>query len=384
MSVVVFQIYLYYFIFHGQQFFIKDMQMAKKNNPWEEDLPPENWETNGTATRKIKVVSPFKVAKMNGSKNDFKIHTKLVLGALLLLWLASGFYQVQPSEQGVVLRFGKYVDTTDAGLHYHWPYPIENVVKVNVTQERSINLGVTDATSQNRYMTNNHSSVALNSFTESHMLTGDENIVDINLTVVWKIKDAKDYLFNVRSPDVTVRVAAQSVLREIVGQSEMQPIITGDRGKVEDETKTELQKLMDDFGSGISIVRVKLQKADPPKQVVDAFNEVQRAKADQERFKNEAEAYRNEVLPKAKGEAVKRLQEAEAYKEAVINKAKGDAERFLSVYNAYKQGKDVTATRLYLETMEEVLSKSSTTVIDPSSKGSNVLPVLPIHSGEKQ
>ena len=211
------------------------------------------------------------------------------------------------------------------------------------------------------------------------MLTGDENIVDINLTVVWKIKDAKDYLFNVRSPDVTVRVAAQSVLREIVGQSEMQPIITGDRGKVEEETKEELQKVLDDFGSGIVIVRVKLQKADPPKQVVDAFNEVQRAKADMERYKNEAEAYRNEVLPKAKGEAVKRIQEAEAYKQAVIDKAKGDAQRFNLVYNAYKQGKKVTAKRLYLETLEDVLSKSDTVIIDPSAKGSNVLPILPLN-----
>ncbi|MBQ7303463.1 MAG: FtsH protease activity modulator HflK, partial [Alphaproteobacteria bacterium] len=150
------------------------------------------------------------------------------------------------------------------------------------------------------------------------------------------------------------------------------------RGKVEEETKEELQKVLDDFGSGIVIVRVKLQKADPPKQVVDAFNEVQRAKADMERYKNEAEAYRNEVLPKAKGEAVKRLQEAEAYKRAVIDKAKGDAERFNLIYNAYKQGKKVTAKRLYLETMEDVLSKSDTVIIDPSAKGSNVLPILPI------
>ncbi len=141
-------------------------------------------------------------------------------------------YQIQPSEQGVVLRFGAYAYTTDAGLHYHLPYPIESVDKVNITQERSITIGETAYS--------NHA----NSFTESHMLTGDENIVDINLTVVWRIKNAKDYLFNMRSPDVTVQVAAQSVLREIVGQSEMQPIITGDRGKVEDETKTELQKFL--------------------------------------------------------------------------------------------------------------------------------------------
>ena len=351
--------------------------MAQKDNPWETDLPPEQWEPVISAP---KTRNKAKIAKFPNIKDNFEFpKIRLILGVLALLWLASGFYQVSPSEQGVVLRFGKYVDTTDAGLHYHLPYPVENVIKVNVTQERSINLGVAEAAQpQNRYY-NNNSSVALNSFTESHMLTGDENIVDINLTVVWKIKDAKDYLFNVRSPDVTVRVAAQSVLREIVGQSEMQPIITGDRGKVEEETKEELQKVLDDFGSGIVIVRVKLQKADPPKQVVDAFNEVQRAKADMERYKNEAEAYRNEVLPKAKGEAVKRIQEAQAYKQAVIDKAKGDAERFNLVYNAYKQGKKVTAKRLYLETLEDVLSKSDTVVIDPSAKGSNVLPILPIN-----
>ena len=351
--------------------------MAEKDNPWETDLPPEQWETGGVATKKRKTV---KVVKFPNVKNNFEFpKLKFVIGFFVLLWLISGFYQVSPSEQGVVLRFGKYINTTDAGLHYHLPYPIEQVIKVNVTQERSINLGVAEiAQTSGRYY-NNNSSVALNSFTESHMLTGDENIVDINLTVVWKIKDAKDYLFNVRSPDVTVRVAAQSVLREIVGQSEMQPIITGDRGKVEEETKEELQKVLDDFGSGIVIVRVKLQKADPPKQVVDAFNEVQRAKADMERYKNEAEAYRNEVLPKAKGEAAKRLQEAQAYKQAVIDKAKGDAQRFNLVYNAYKQGKKVTAQRLYLETLEDVLSKSDTVIIDPSAKGSNVLPILPLN-----
>ncbi|MBQ8870906.1 MAG: FtsH protease activity modulator HflK [Alphaproteobacteria bacterium] len=349
--------------------------MAEKNNPWETDIPPEQWEPKVLVSKK----KTSKVAKFPNIKDNFEFpKLKIVLGVLVLLWLASGFYQVSPSEQGVVLRFGKYVDTTDAGLHYHLPYPVEQVIKVNVTQERSINLGVAEAVSASNRYYNNNSSVALNSFTESHMLTGDENIVDINLTVVWKIKDAKDYLFNVRSPDVTVRVAAQSVLREIVGQSEMQPIITGDRGKVEEETKEELQKVLDDFGSGIVIVRVKLQKADPPKQVVDAFNEVQRAKADMERYKNEAEAYRNEVLPKAKGEAAKRIQEAEAYKQAVIDKANGDAQRFNLVYDAYKQGKKVTAKRLYLETMEDVLSKSDTVVIDPSAKGSNVLPVLPI------
>ena len=335
--------------------------MSDKKNPWDDnDAEPKKgpWDDEPI---KIKVVD-IKKAQQKKSSGESEFSFKWIVLGAIALWAASGFYQVQTNEQGVVLRFGQYVDTTDAGLHYHLPYPIETVQKVSMTQERSINLGESEAYSA--------SNVA--------GMRGNRDIVDINLTVVWKIKNAKDYLFNVRSPDETVRVAAQSVLREIVGQSEMQPIITGDRGKVEDETKEELQKLLDEFGSGVEIVRVKLQKADPPKQVVDAFNEVQRAKADLERFKNEAEAYRNEVLPKARGEASKIIQDAEAYSSAVVNKAQGDAERFLSVYNAYKSGKDVTIKRLYLETMENVLAKSNKVIMDPSAKGSNVLPYLPL------
>ena len=349
--------------------------MSKNNGPWGNDSPwnePENTASPG------KVIDFANIQKPGGF--DFKI--SWIIAAVALLWLATGFYQVQPNEQGVVLRFGKYADTTDAGLHYHLPYPVEEVVKVNITQERSINLGVAEAyTTANRVAIRNGqtgNADPLKSFTESHMLTGDENIVDVNLTVVWRIKNAKDYLFSMQDPDNTVRVAAQSVLREIVGQSEMQAIITGDRGKVEDETKAELQKVMDEFGSGIEIVRVKLQKADPPKQVVDAFNEVQRAKADMERFKNEAEAYRNEILPKARGEASQLLQNAQAYKEAVVNKAQGEADRFNSVYNAYKEGKNVTARRMYLETMENVLEKSQKIILDQGKAGNGVVPYLPL------
>lgn len=349
--------------------------MSKNNGPWGNDSPwnePENTASPG------KVIDFANIKKPGGF--DFKI--SWIIAAVALLWLATGFYQVQPNEQGVVLRFGKYADTTDAGLHYHLPYPVEEVIKVNITQERSINLGVAEAyTTANRVAIRNGqtgNADPLKSFTESHMLTGDENIVDVNLTVVWRIKNAKDYLFSMQDPDNTVRVAAQSVLREIVGQSEMQAIITGDRGKVEDETKAELQKVMDEFGSGIEIVRVKLQKADPPKQVVDAFNEVQRAKADMERFKNEAEAYRNEILPKARGEASQLLQNAQAYKEAVVNKAQGEADRFNSVYNAYKEGKNVTARRMYLETMEDVLEKSQKIILDQGKAGNGVVPYLPL------
>lgn len=339
--------------------------MADNNNPWDND--DFAWDGNSSKS-KNSLSKRFKIIN-NNPKDNIGSYIKYGLIFVFALWILSGFYQVQPSEEGVVLRFGKYVYTTDAGLHYHLPVPIEEVIKVNVTQERSINLGTAGDVRNYRN----------NAFTESHMLTGDENIVDINLTVVWKIKDAKDYLFSIRSPDETVSVAAQSVLREIVGQSEMQPIITGDRGKVEDETKEELQRVLDEFNAGVLIVRVKLQKADPPREVVDAFNEVQRAKADMERFKNEAEAYRNEVLPKAKGQAAQIAQDAEAYKAATINKAEGEAKRFASVYAAYKDGKEVTIKKMYLDAMEDVLKKANKVIIDPSQKG-NLLPVLSLNS----
>ena len=342
--------------------------MAKDNGPWGKNDNINPWGETSEKLVKPKVID-FSTMEHLKNNDGFDFKPSWVIFIIIALWILSGFYQIQPSEQGVVTRFGAYVYTTDAGLHYHLPYPIESVAKVNTTRERSINLGVMEDVRN-----------SAKSFTESHMLTGDENIVDINLTIVWRIKDAKDYLFSMRSPDTTVQVAAQSVLREIVGQSEMQPIITGDRGKVEDETKAELQKVLDEFQSGIEIVRVKLQKADPPKQVVDAFNEVQRAKADMERFKNEAEAYRNEILPKARGEAAQKLQDAQAYQAAVVNKAKGEAERFNSVYNAYKQGKEVTAKRMYLETMEDIVNKSQKIIIDPSSKGNSVLPLLPLNA----
>ncbi len=335
--------------------------MAKIKSPWDDNDNNENpWGDNVHPTPKIR---PFKPQK----PIEIEVKWWWILVLIGLIWLASGFYQVQPNEEAIVLRFGAYNNTTTPGLHYHLPYPIETIRKVNITQERSINLGVQDVRGMDK-----------NTFTESHMLTGDENIVDINLTIVWRIENAKDYVFNMQNPDQTVRVAAQSVLREIVGQSQMMPIISGDRGKVEDETKEELQKVLNEFGAGIRIVRVKLQKADPPKQVVDAFNEVQRAKADMERFKNEAEAYRNEILPKSRGEAAQRLQNAEAYKQAVVSKAKGEAERFLSVYDAYKNGKAVTVKRLYLETMEKVLGNSDKVIIDSGAKGNNVVPYLPL------
>ena len=336
---------------------------SNNDNPWD-------MSDNETSNKSNIVDFTSKFKKTNTPKDNLKNHYKLAFLFFVFLWIISGFYQVQPSEQGVILRFGKYVETTDAGLHYHLPFPIEEAYIVDISKERSLEIGISD----DDYNIN-HSKDYL---TESHMLTGDENIVDINLTVVWNIKNANDFLFKVRSPELTVKVAAQSVLREIIGQSKMEDVITGDRNKIENDTRTELQSLLDDFETGVNVVRVKLQKADPPRQVIDAFNEVQRAKTDAERFKNEAEAYENEVLPKAEGQAIKLKQEAEAYKESVINKAEGEAKRFSSVYEAYKNGKMVTAKRLYLETMEDVLKKTKKVIMEPGNKSSNMMPILPL------
>ncbi len=342
--------------------------MSDDKNPWGGgNSDPWNSSSDG------KVV--YKKTFKKGGNDNFKpfnsdIKPKWVIIALLAIWLASGFYQVQPAQEGVVLRFGEYAYSTSAGLHYHLPFPIEKVYTPNVTRERSVHVGGED-NSMNRNAAG---------YKESYMLTGDENIVDINFAVIWNIKSAKDYLFSMRNPDGTVSVAAQSAMREVVGQSDIQDILTGDRDRVEEETKNALQNVLDEFHSGINVIRVKLQKADPPKEVVDAFNEVQRAKTDKERFKNEAEAYRNDIIPVARGEAEKIIQNAEAYKAEVINKAKGEANRYDAIYKAYKQAKTVTVKRMYLDAMEEVVKNSNKVIIDPSKSGANVLPYLPLNS----
>lgn len=340
--------------------------MSDDKNPWGGGNKSP-WNSDGDD----KVV--YKKSFTKNSNDNFKpfngdIKPKWIVLVVVLVWLASGFYQVQPDEEGVVLRFGEYSHSTSAGLHYHLPSPIERVFTPNVTQERSVHIGGED-NSMNR---------TVGGYKDSYMLTGDENIVDINFAVIWNVKSAKDYLFSMRNPDGTVSVAAQSAMREVVGQSDIQNILTGDRDRVEDETKLALQSMLDEFNSGINVIRVKLQKADPPKEVVDAFNEVQRAKTDKERFKNEAEAYRNDIIPVAKGEAEKIIQNAEAYKAEIINQAKGEADRYAAIYKAYQQAKKVTIKRMYLDAMEEVIGNSNKVIIDPSKSGANVLPYLPL------
>jgi len=326
--------------------------------------PPNLDELIGNIQRLINKFLPG--GKSGGSK-------PVVLGLLILLviWGLSGLYRVLPDEQGVVLRFGKFVNTTQPGLNYHFPFPIERVLKPKVTKVNRIDVGFRGASDSGR------SSGIGEVPEESLMLTGDENIVDINYSVFWVIKDAGKFLFNIQSPVETVKAASETAMREVIAKSEIQSILTEGRSNIEVEVQEITQNILDEYGSGIQITQVQTQKADPPSQVIDAFRDVQAARADRERSKNEAEAYANDVIPRARGDAEKILQEAEAYKKEVVAAAEGEASRFLAIYNEYKNAKQVTQERMYLETMEKVLADIDKVIIDKNS-GQGVVPYLPL------
>lgn len=300
----------------------------------------------------------------------------LVILAAALIWLGSGFYRVQPGVQGVELLFGKFAKLTSPGLNYWPPAPIGEVIKVNAENTNTINIGFRGNTSGS---TVGGRDVPL----ESLMLTGDQNIIDIDFVVQWRIKNAADYLFNIRDPENTIKIAAESSMREVIGRTPLESALTRERQQVQDKTRALLQEILDEYGAGVAIVGLQLQNADPPKEVIDAFNDVQRAKQDQERSINEANAYSNNIVPRAKGEAQKMIQEAEAYKEQVIKEAEGEAQRFLSVYDSYKGSKDVTRLRLYLERMQEILSGSDKIILDQKDGGQGVVPYLPLNELKK-
>ncbi|MFP5513247.1 MAG: FtsH protease activity modulator HflK [Alphaproteobacteria bacterium] len=293
----------------------------------------------------------------------------LVVGVLALIWLASGIYRVEADEQGVVLRFGEWTRTEQPGLRYRLPSPIETVLLPKVTRVNRIEVGYRSSVGGGR----NDRDVP----DESLMLTGDENIVDIDFTVFWVIKDAGNFLFKIRDPESTVKKAAESAMREVIGRTDLQPALTEARQQIETSTRQLLQAMLDEYQSGIEITQVQLQKADPPQPVIDAFNDVQRARADRERARNEAEAYRNDIIPRARGEAERLVQEASAYREQVVSLAQGDADRFRKVYEAYALNKDVTARRMYLETMEEIFRGRNKIIVDGSAQ--NVVPYLPLN-----
>ena len=311
-----------------------------------------------------------------GSKKPLFIIPLVLLG----LWLASGIYRVQQEEQGVVLRFGEQVAVRDPGLHWHWPSPIETVLTPKVTRVNRVEVGFRSAGGAvGRSETGREIS------SESLMLTGDENIVDINFVVLWFIDKPEDFLFKIRDPEITVKAVAESVMREIIGQTPFAEATTEARQAIEDEARQQIQDILNAYGAGIAVQEVQVQKVDPPDEVIDAFRDVQRAQADRERAQNEAETYQNDILPRARGDAVKMEQEAEAYAQEVVARADGDAQRFIAVYNEYVKAPDVTSRRLYIETMEEVLGDMNKVLIDGSASGAGgVVPYLPLPELEKR
>lgn len=298
----------------------------------------------------------------------------LVLFAALALWFASGFYRVQPDEQGVVLRFGEWVRTTQPGLNYHLPSPIETVLTPKVTRVNRVEVGFRSGADGLR------GSASALFPEEALMLTGDENIVDVNFTVFWIIKDAGEFLFNVRDPETMIKSISESAMRFVIGQTPIQLALAEGRSKIETDSRAYLQAALDARQAGMEITQLQLQKVDPPGPVIDAFRDVQRARADLERLRNEAEAYRNDIIPKARGDAERIVQGAEAYKQEVVARATGDADRFMSVLKAYRRGEDVTVQRIYIETLEEILSKTKKIFIDPAASkgGQGVIPYLPL------
>ena len=303
----------------------------------------------------------------------------LLVLAAIVIWLGTGFYRVQPSEQGVELLFGKFVQMTTPGLNYWFPGPIGQVFTPDVTNTNITSVGFRRVGSGGSRATNVRDVPE-----ESLMLTGDQNIIDIDYQVQWRIKNAAEFLFNIRNPEETVKLASESAIREIVGQTTLEDALAKQRQQVESETHEVLQKILDSYGAGVFIDSVKMQKVEPPKQVIDAFNDVQRAKQDRERQQNEAQAYANDIIPKAKGESAKMVQEATAYKEKLMREAEGEAKRFLSVYEAYKGGNKVTRSRLYLERMQQVLQDSEKVIIDKGQGGTGVIPYLPLPEIKKR
>lgn len=296
----------------------------------------------------------------------------LILAGVLLFWAASGIYMVKTDELGVVTRLGKFDRTAQPGIHYHLPYPIEQVKTPSVTAVNRVEVGFNSGyggRNENRSVPE-----------EALMLTGDENIVDIHFEVQWKIGKAEDFLFNVRDPIPTVKAAAESAMREMIGKVEIMSVISEGAGRLQAEqhTKSMMQSMLDSYHAGIEVVAVNMLKADPPGEVIEAFRDVQSARADQETERNKAEAYRNDILPRARGQAEQMVQEAEAYKQEVIARASGEASRFAAVFEEYKNSPSVVRNRMYLEAMEEIFQGMNKVIVDDKA-GTGVLPFLPLN-----
>jgi len=345
------------------------------NNPWESG-GNNPWGGGSSGNKDLedsikKAKEKFGKFKIGGPRN-----ISILIIVALIIWLATGFYRVEPDEQGIELLFGKWNQvTTEPGLHYFFPTPFGKTMTPKVESIRKINVGYRSA-SELGFSSN---SSDRNVLEESLMLTGDQNIVDVNFTVLYKIKDAGKFLFKLRNPETTVKDMSESVMREVVGQRDLEFLLTGGRQEVEQVVRFDLQDILDEYESGILVQSIQLQSVNPPALVIDAFDEVQRARQDKEKLVNEANSYMNKIVPNARGDAAKLVQEATAYKEQVIKQAEGVAQNFIDVYNSYKETKYVTRQRIYLETLTEVLEGPNKIILDSTGEGQGVVPYLPIN-----
>ena len=327
--------------------------------------PPELDEVIKDFKNKFNSTFGGKSSGNSGASKAAKGSFKYIFILAFIVWMATGIYIIDPAERGVVLRFGAFQTSTTQGPHWHIPYPVESVYKVNVEQVRSAEIGFRNA--QNSY------SGGVSS--ESLMLTRDENMVDVKLAVQYKIANAQDYLFNVSNPELTLSHVVQSIIRQVVGDNTMDFVLTTGRDQVAQEVKTASQALINDYGLGIQITAVTMQDAQPPVQLKAAFDDVVKAREDEQRYINEARAYANDIVPKARGASQRLLAEAEAYKSEVVSKSEGEAYRFTQILTEYTKAPGVTKERLYRETLEDVLSNTNKVIVDSNSNSLMYLPI---------
>ncbi len=311
-----------------------------------------------------------KTTKMPNNKNKKSLFGIIIL-SFALLWLVTGFYKVEPDEEAVVLYFGEFYSISTPGLNYHIPYPIGKVIKLSVANVNTEEFGFI---SSNRKYSNR------NLEAESLMLTGDENIVDIEFQIQWQISNIKNFIFNVSNPVDTIRKSSESAMREIIARTPIADALAPGKKRIEDQAKELLQDILDSYDSGVQIALVQLRRVDPPSQVIDSYRDVQTARANNREVINQAESYANDIIPRAKGKAFKMTQEAEAYRQEVIAKAEGEIGRFLEVYKQYARAKRVTRSRIYIETMEKIYGKIDKIIIDSGTSKSGLVPYLPINN----
>jgi len=338
----------------------------KENDSW--TRKPRRGDDDGPNLEELfkKSQAKFKSFFPKGGKSNGRA-LWYVAGGIFFLWLLTGIYTVQQDEQAAILRFGKWVRTTDPGLNYHLPAPIETALIRNVTA-----INILTNTSANQAPTGNLSGEG------ALMLTGDENITDVQFAVNWRIKNLGDFLFNVKSPETTIRAAADSIVRSVIAQTPIAQILSEGRSKINIQLREMLQKLLDDYKLGVEVSQVELLKVTPPTtKVMDAYLDVQRAKADMERKRNEAEYYRNSIVPVARGQSKKIVQDAEAYKAKVMADIDGETARFTAVFDQYVKAPDVTKTRLYIDMMQTILEATQKLIVD-GEKNQGVLPYLPL------